>query len=102
VGQAALELLGHRVDVAEAALERIALEDGGPAGGVIDGVHHVRRLLRGVGRGHADRHALVEAQHAEPPDVAPDRLERCEQEPACRPQPRLALTHLRLDHGALA
>ena len=35
---AALQLLRHRVDVAEAALEGAALEDRGGAGGVIGGV----------------------------------------------------------------
>jgi len=56
----------------------------------------------GVGRRHADRHALVEAQHAEPADLTPDLLQGRQQEAARRPQPRFALPHLHLGDGVLA
>ena len=42
---AALALLGPRVDVAQAALERVLVEDRGGAGGVVDGRDDVARLL---------------------------------------------------------
>ena len=47
-----LALLGHGVQVAEAPLERILVEDRGGAGGVIDEVDHLARLLDGEA-GHA-------------------------------------------------
>ena len=42
-----LALLGHGVQVAEAPLERILVEDRVGAGGVIGEIHHLARLLDG-------------------------------------------------------
>jgi hypothetical protein len=53
VGQVCLHLLAHGVHVAEAAFERIALEDRRRAGGVIDGVDDLAREVAGVAGGRA-------------------------------------------------
>ena len=58
----ALQLLGHGVDVAEAALQRMALEDRGGAGGIVGEVDRLARLVDGVGRGHADGDAMVDRE----------------------------------------
>src|SRR5215472_4980732 len=51
-----LRLLRHRVHVAEAALERIAFEDGGGAGGKISRFGDLTGLLAQMDRGHAQPH----------------------------------------------
>ena len=58
IGELRLHLLDHGVHVAEAPLERIALEDRGSAGGVIDGVDDVFRLMHRVGAGELERGTL--------------------------------------------
>ncbi len=52
VAEPALQLLGHGVDVAEAALQRMVLEDRGGARGIVGEVDRLARLVDGVGRGH--------------------------------------------------
>ena len=45
----ALQLLGHGVNVAEAAFQRMILEDRGSAGGVVGEIDGLPRLVNGVG-----------------------------------------------------
>ena len=61
MGKPALQLLGHGVDVAEAALQRMVLEDRGGAGGVVGEVDGLACLVDGVGRGTADDDAEADA-----------------------------------------
>src|SRR5260221_7139142 len=98
---AALELLRHRVNVAEAALERVAGKDRGGAGRVIGGVDHRGRLADRIGGGEAYPHALGDRQAVRADDVAPDLGGRMGEEEPRPGKPRLALGDLRLDHGAL-
>src|SRR6185436_14361436 len=95
---AALELLGHRVDVAEAPLEGLAREHRRAAGRVIGEVGNLARLRDGVGGGQADPHALVEPERAAASDRAPDLLERGEQIYARGAKLRLGLRYARLGH----
>src|SRR6266852_4411435 len=54
----ALQLLGYGVDVAEAALQWMVLEDRRGARGIVGEVDRLARLVDGVGRGHPDIDAL--------------------------------------------
>src|SRR5262249_45281415 len=54
-----LRLLRHRMHVAKAALERIALEHRGGASGKIDGLGDLPRGLRRVDRRHTQPDALI-------------------------------------------
>src|SRR6185503_1823951 len=64
VGLAALELLGHGVDVAKAPLEGAAGEDGARPGRVMDRIHHLLGLVDAVGGGEANLHPLLHAERA--------------------------------------
>ena len=61
MAEPALQLLGHGMDVAEAALQRMAVEDRRGAGGIVGEVDRLARLVDGVGRGAADGDAMVDA-----------------------------------------
>src|SRR5439155_21565846 len=97
-----LELRRDGVDVAEPALECAALEDGRRAGGMIDGVGDLLRLVDGERRREPDQHALFDGEVAHAPDAPPDLLQGGEQQAAGRAQLRFALRDLRLDHPVLA
>ena len=91
------------MDVAEAALEGAAREDGARAGGVVHGVHHLLGLVDAVGGGQPDLHPLLQAEgHTRPAHLGPDAGERAVQEDARRAQLRLGLGHLELDQRAVA
>ena len=77
-----LQLPRDRVDVAEAALERAALEDGRGAGGVIDDVDDLLRLMDRERRGEANQHALLDGELARTADATPDLLQRGEEKAA--------------------
>ena len=49
MAEPALQLLGHGVDVAEAALQRMVLEDRGGAGGIVGEVDRLACLVDGMG-----------------------------------------------------
>src|SRR3977135_3410143 len=63
VPELSLQLLGYGVDIAEAALQRMVLEDRGGARGIVGEVDRLARLVNGMGRGHADRDALLNRDH---------------------------------------
>src|SRR6266404_3920297 len=58
-----LQLLGYGVNIAEAALQRMVLEDSGGACSIVGEVDRLARLVNGVGGGHADRDALFDRDH---------------------------------------
>src|SRR3954463_11208605 len=60
IGELRLHLLDHGVHVAEAALERIALKDRGGAGGVIDCVEDVLRLMHRISASEFERSTFRE------------------------------------------
>src|SRR5689334_17067027 len=99
---AALKLLDHGVDIAEAALERVALENRRRSRRVIGRVNDVLCLMDGPGRGQPYRRVVIERQAPRPPDVGPDLLERVQQESTRRPEARLGLRDLRLDDIVVA
>src|SRR5208282_3268961 len=98
---AALQLLRHRVDVAEAALEGAALEDGGGAGRVIGGIRHLDGLLDSVSGGEADRHALLERDGIGALDRTPYLGKRAQEINARAAQARLGRAEVRLHDGTL-
>src|SRR6185437_6220130 len=59
---ACLDLLRDGVDVAEAALKGLGVEDRSRAGHVIGGVDYLRRLVDRPGRGEAQRKAMIRRQ----------------------------------------
>src|SRR6185295_15012913 len=59
----ALQLLGHGVHVAKAALQRMALEDRSGARGVPGEIDRLARLVDGVGGRHANGDALLHGNH---------------------------------------
>src|SRR5947207_10061118 len=99
---AALQLLGHRVYVAEAALERVLVEDRGGAGCLVEDVDDLERGVDRKGRGEADRHPLVERDVAAHLDRLGNLLERMEQPEARRGEPRLGLRDVALDDVVVA
>src|SRR3954451_4436031 len=56
---AALKLLDHRVNIAEAALKRVALEDRRRSRRVIGRIDNVLCLMDGPGRGQPDRRVVI-------------------------------------------
>src|SRR5882724_10587413 len=98
----ALQLLRYRVDVAEAALDRVLLEDRRRSGGVVGGVDDLQRLVDGEGRSESDLHPLVEGDPTGALDLGGDLLERAQQEGARAGKPRFGLGDLRLDQMVVA
>src|SRR5580700_4009227 len=99
---AALILLDHGVDIAEAALERVVLENRRRSRCVVGRVDDILCLMDGPGRGQPDRRVVIERQAPRPRNVAPDLLERAQQESAGRSEPRFGLRDLRLDDIVVA
>src|SRR6266545_1015862 len=99
---AALELLGHGVDVAEPAVERAPDEDGRRATRVVRHVGHRLRQVDRVRRGQPDPDALVQREGARAADRPPDLLERSQKKVPRRLQLPLGVPHLGLDHRAVA
>src|SRR5262249_57317467 len=96
-----LGLLRHRMHVAEAALERIAFEDRGGAGGEISRLGDLARLLARMNRGHAQPHALAYRDGIvlrRAPDLVPGDEEKC---PRRRELP-LGDADLRVAHTVIA
>ena len=100
--RAALALLGPGVDVAHAPLERVRFENRRGAGGVIDGRHHVARLMDRPGRGEAQLGVVLGAEVAGALGLLPHLADHPAQIRARRAQLRLALRDLRLDHVVVA
>ena len=88
--------------VAEAALERIAREDRGRAGGVIDGIDHVLALVRRVGAGELERGALRHRKRRTANCGVPTFAQGLHEIAARRCKLRLGERDLRLDHGIVA
>src|SRR6516162_9390154 len=89
MGLAALILLHDGVDVTEPSLERFAVEDRGRAGRVISGVDDFPRLMNGPGRGEPNRRVVVHRQPGHAVDLAPDLVQRAQQECTSGAQPGL-------------
>ncbi len=95
-------MLGPGVDVAQAALERVLVEDRGGAGGVVDARDDVARLLDRPGRGEAQLPVPFGRELAVAFGILPHVLEGRVDRGARRAQLRLALRDLGLDHVVLA
>ena len=98
----ALQLLGHGVDVAEAALQRMVFEDRGGARGVIGEVDRLARLVNGVGGGHADVDALRDRDGGAGGKILPDVGHRLQHEAARGAEIDLGLGEAGLDHRVVA
>src|SRR5882757_9850302 len=69
---AALQLLGHGVDVAETALQRMIVEDRGRAGGIVGEVDGFASAVDRMCRGHADDDALLDRDQGAGAEMLPD------------------------------
>src|SRR5579883_3509968 len=99
---AGLELLGNGVQVAEAALERMLLEDGRGTGGVIGEIADGNGFLDRLRRREPDGHALTDGESVRALNRRPDLAERAPEVHAGGAQPRLRLRDLGLRDGAQA
>ena len=97
-----LQLLGYSVDIAEAALERVVLEDRGGAGRVIGEVDRLTRLVDGMGRGHAHSDALLDRDRGPGAQMFPDISHRLQHEAARGAQIDFGLRKAGLHHGIFA
>src|SRR5438477_9271115 len=100
--RAALALLGPGVNVAQAAFERVLVEDRVRAGDVIDRRDDIARLLDRPGRGEAQLPVPFGREVAVALGILPHVLERRVDRGARRAQFRLALRDLGLDGIVLA
>src|SRR6266403_4501804 len=100
--RSALALLGPGVDVAQAALERVLVEDRIRAGGTVDGGDDVAGLVDRPGRGEAQPGVLLGPELPGTLGLRPHLGQGLVDQGAGRAQPRFALRHLRLDHVVLA
>ncbi len=91
MGKPALQLLGDGMDVAEAALQRMAFEDRSGARRIVGEIDRLARLMNRVGRGHADDDAVVHRQLVASRDLLPDVGHRLQQEGAGRADADLGL-----------
>src|SRR5262249_59814611 len=101
VSLAALELLGHRMQIAQPALERTALEDRRRPRRVIGHLDDVARAMDRERRRQANADPLVEREMSGPPDGVPDLAERGHQQQSRGAERSLGLPHLRLDERIL-
>ena len=98
----ALQLLGHGVDIAEPAFQRVVLEDRGGTGGIIGEVDRLARLVDGVGSGHANRDALGDRDACAGDEILPDIGHRLQHEAARGAQIDLGLGKPGLHHSVVA
>src|SRR4029077_3546269 len=63
---------------------------------------HRGRLADRIGGGEADAHALRDGERVDADDLAPDLVERMEEEEPRREEPRLGPGDLRLHHRVVA
>src|SRR5258708_8918846 len=84
--------------VAEAALERIAGEDGRGTRGMVTGVGDIARLMDGARCRETDRHAVIDCELVRPLHRFPHLHQRAQQIMAGRAPPRLPPSHLPLPH----
>ena len=97
-----LHLLAGGVQVAEAALEGLGLEDRGRARLGIGPIAHLARAEDGAGGGEADRHLVVDRQGLAALRVVPALPQGLQQEGAGAAELRRGFRHLALDHRAVA
>src|SRR5437879_1875320 len=102
MAEPALQLLGHGVDVAEAPLQRMTLEDRGGAGRVIGEVDGLARLVNGVGRSAAHGDAVIERESGTGADLLPDRGQLLQEKGAGRADADLDLGEAGLHDRAVA
>src|ERR1700730_7043075 len=100
--RAALALLGARVDVTQAALERVFVEDRGRAGGSIDRRDDFAGLVDRPGRGEAQPGVLLGPELPSALGLRPHLGQGLVDQGAGGAQARLALRDLRLDYVVLA
>src|SRR5882724_7147411 len=100
--RAALALLGAGVDVTQAALERVFVEDRGRAGGTIDGRDDFAGLVDRPSRGEAQPGVLLGPELPGTLGLLPHLGQGFMDQGAGRAQLCLALRDLRLDHVVLA
>src|SRR6516162_7906009 len=98
----ALALLGAGVDVAQAALERVLVEDRGRAGRAIHHGDDIARLVDRPGRRQAQPDVLLVTELTGALGLVPHRGEGLVDEGARRTQTRFALSDLRLDYVVFA
>src|ERR1700722_2162420 len=82
--RAPLALLGAGMDVAQPALERVAVEDRARARHRIGAVHDLLRLVDRPGRSEAEAPALLAGRAVAAMRLVPDRFDRGEHETARR------------------
>src|SRR5258708_40106100 len=95
----ALQLLGYSMNVAEATLERMVLEDRGGTGCVVGEVNRLTCLVDGMGRGHADGDALLDRDRGSSAEMLPDIGHRLQHEAARGAQIDFGLGEAGLHHG---
>src|ERR1700730_15239703 len=99
---ATLALLSAGVDVAQAALERVFVEDRIRAGGPIDRGDDLAGLVDRPGRGEAQPGVLLGPELPGTLGLLPHLGQGVVDQGSGRAQPRLPLRHLGLDHVVLA
>src|SRR5438445_903848 len=98
----ALQLLGHGMNVTEATLERMVLEDRGGAGRVVGEVDRLTCLVDGMCRGHAYGDALLDRDRGSSAEMLPDLGHRLQHEAARGAEIDLGLGEPGLHHGIVA
>src|SRR5882757_6731326 len=102
MAEPALQLLGHGVDVTEAAFQRMVLEDRRGSGGMIGEVDRLARLVDGVGSGQADGDALLDRDGGAGGEVLPYVGHRLQYETARGAEIDFSLGEARLHHGIVS
>src|SRR6476469_2115370 len=102
MAQPPLQLLGHGVDIAEAALQRMVLEDRGGAGGRIGEVYGLACLVDGMGCGHPDRDPLLDRDGRAVAEILPDIGHRLQYEAARGAEIDFGLRQPGLNNGVVA
>src|SRR5579859_439620 len=101
MAEAPLQLLGHGMNIAEAALQRMALEDRSRAGCVVSEVDRLARFVNRMRCSHAHGHALRHRDDRTGAEMLPDLRHRLQHEAPCRTQADLGLGEIGLHDGVV-
>ena len=96
MASASLQLLGDGMDVTEAPLQRMGVEDRRGAGRIIGEVDSLAASVDRMGGGHSDGHALLDRDQGAGAEMLPDFGHRLQQIGSCRAQIDLGLRKARL------
>src|SRR6202158_3866951 len=97
-----LQLLGHGMDVAEAALQRMVFEDRRGTRRIVSEIDRFARFVDGVGRRHANGDALRDRDGGAGRKILPGVSHRLQHESARGAQIDFGLSQVGLHHGVLA